>query len=314
MRQDTNHTEQDTGRTADTAAGLSLNGIHVPLVTPFTRGGEVAAGALEALAHEVIDAGAAGIVALGTTAEAAALEEDERDLVTGVCARVCRERGALLTVGAGASGTRASEVALARLARWPEARAALVTVPAFVRPSAAGVLAHFARLARTSPVPLIVYHIPYRTGQPLDAAALRELGSLPAVAGVKYAGGGIDQETVALLGDLPDGFAVLAGDDVYASPLLALGASGGILASAHLATERFAELAGAWRDGDAARARVLGHRLARLSAALFAEPNPGVVKGVLYAQGRIPTPDVRLPMLPASEAAVTAALKELAGL
>ncbi|MFF4331066.1 dihydrodipicolinate synthase family protein [Streptomyces sp. NPDC001591] len=117
---------------------------------------------------------------------------------------------------------------------------------------------------------------------------------------------------VALGGDLPDGFAVLAGDDVCVSPLLALGATGGILASAHVATERFAEPARAWRADEAARARELGHALARLSAALFAEPNPGVVKGVLYAQGRIPTPDVRLPMLPASEAAVAAALKELA--
>ncbi|MEU8438310.1 dihydrodipicolinate synthase family protein [Streptomyces sp. NPDC029216] len=312
MRQDTEqYTERRTEQTARQAAEPSLGGIHVPLVTPFTPGGDVAAGALEALAHEVLDAGAAGIVALGTTAETAALEEAERDLVTEVCARVCRERGALLTVGAGAIGTRAAEASLARLARWPEAGAALVAVPAFVRPSAAGVLAHFARLAGASPVPLIVYHIPYRTGQPLDAAALRELGSLPGVAGVKYAGGGIDQETVALLGDLPDGFAVLAGDDVYVSPLLALGASGGVLASAHLATERFVELAGAWRAGDVARARGLGHGLARLSAALFTEPNPAVVKGVLHAQGRIPAPDVRLPLLPASEAAVAGALKEL---
>ncbi|MFH7598101.1 dihydrodipicolinate synthase family protein [Streptomyces racemochromogenes] len=315
MRQDIGqYTEQSDARTAGREAGPLLDGIHVPLVTPFTRGGDVAAGALEALAHEVLDAGASGLVALGTTAEAAALEEDERELVTEVCARVCRERGAPLTVGAGAGGARAAEASLARLARRPEAVAALVTVPPFVRPGAAGVLAHFARLASVSPVPLIVYHIPYRTGQALDAAALRELASLPGVAGVKYAAGGIDQETVALLGDLPDGFAVLAGDDVYVSPLLALGAAGGILASAHLATERFAELAGAWREGGAVRARELGHGLARLSASLFAEPNPGVVKGVLHAQGRIPTPDVRLPMLPASGAAVAAALEELAAL
>ncbi|MER7336932.1 dihydrodipicolinate synthase family protein [Streptomyces sp. NPDC000075] len=311
MRQDT---EQYARHTAGRTSGPRLDGIHVPLITPFDRDGEVAAGALEALAHEVLDAGAAGIVALGTTAETAALEEAERDLVTGVCARVCRERGALLTVGAGAIGTRAAEASLARLARWPQAGAALVTVPAFVQPSVAGVLAHFARLAAVSPVPLVVYHIPYRTGQALDAAALRALGSLPGVAGVKYAGGGIDQEAVALLGDLPEGFAVLAGDDVYVSPLLALGASGGILASAHLATERFAELAGAWRDGEAVRARELGHGLARLSAALFTEPNPSVVKGVLHARGRIPTPSVRLPLLPASGAAVAAALKELEAL
>ncbi|MFF1336885.1 dihydrodipicolinate synthase family protein [Streptomyces sp. NPDC058290] len=296
------------------AQNLSLHGIHVPLVTPFTRSGDVAADALEALAHTVLDEGATGIVALGTTGEPSALDEAERDLVTDVCARVCRERGAMLTVGAGANGTRAAEAALGRLARWPEVRAALVTVPSFVRPAAAGVLAHFARLAEVSPVPLVVYHIPYRTGQPLDAAALRALGELPGVAGMKYAGGGIGEDAVALLGAPPDGFAVLAGDDVYLSPLLALGASGGILASAHLATARYAELTAAWQAGDVPRARALGHGLARLSAALFAEPNPAVVKAVLHARGRIPTPDVRLPLLPAGEEAVSVALARLAEL
>ncbi|MFC9814158.1 dihydrodipicolinate synthase family protein [Streptomyces virginiae] len=311
MAQDTT---QDIARPAQqgTAGTVPLHGIHVPLVTPFAPSGEVAAGALEALAHEVLDAGATGIVALGTTGEAAALDEEERDLVTGVCARVCGERGAVLTVGAGASGTRAAEASLAGLARWrPQAGAALVTVPSFVRPSAAGVLAHFERLAAVSPVPLVVYHVPYRTGQPLDATTLRALGSLPGVVGVKYAVGALDQDAVELLGDRPAGFHVLAGDDVHVSAMLALGASGGILASAHLATERFAELAAAWRAGDAVRARTLGHALAGLSAATFAEPSPGVVKGVLHAQGRIPTPDVRLPLLPASQAAVTAALERL---
>ncbi|KPI04437.1 Dihydrodipicolinate synthase [Actinobacteria bacterium OV450] len=296
------------------AQDFSLHGIHVPLVTPFTRAGEVAADALEALAHQVLDEGATGIVALGTTGEAAALDAAESDLVTDVCARVCRERGAALTVGAGASGTGAAAAALGRLAKWPEVGAALVSVPSFVRPGAAGVLAHFARLAELSPVPLVVYHIPYRTGQRLDAAALRALGELPGVAGMKYAGGGIGEEAVALLGGPPEGFAVLAGDDVYLSPLLAMGAAGGILASAHLATARFAELAAAWRDGDVPRARTLGHGLARLSAALFAEPSPVVLKGVLHAQGRIPTPDVRLPLLPAHGATVSTALDRLAEL
>ncbi len=289
----------------------TLHGIHVPLVTPFTPAGDVAAEVLEALAHEVLDGGAAGIVALGTTAEVSALDEAERDLVTDVCARVCLERGAVLTVGAGAGSTRAAEASLARLARWPEARAALVTVPSFVRPAAAGVLAHFARLAEVSPVPLIVYHIPYRTGQPLDAEALRRLGELPRVAGVKYANGGIDADTVSLLGAPPESCAVLVGDDVYLSAMLALGAAGGILASAHLATARYAELVAAWRAGEVERARALGHGLAALSAELFREPNPAVVKGVLHAQGRIPSPAVRLPLLPASRAAVEASLERL---
>ncbi|MET7303280.1 dihydrodipicolinate synthase family protein, partial [Embleya sp. NPDC005575] len=204
--------------------------------------------------------------------------------------------------------------ALADLARWPTAAAALVPVPYFTRPAQAGVRAHFAHLAGASPLPLIVYHIPYRTGQPLDAAGLRELARIPGVVGVKLATGGIDHDAVDLLGDLPPDFAVLAGDDLFLSPLLALGAAGGILASAHLATGRFVELADAWRDGDLVRARGLGHALARLSAAAFGEPNPTVVKGVLYAQGRIPTPDVRLPLLPARRASIDATLKRLAEL
>ncbi|HUR07951.1 MAG TPA: dihydrodipicolinate synthase family protein, partial [Nonomuraea sp.] len=106
---------------------------------------------------------------------------------------------------------------------------------------------------------------------------------------------------------LPEGFEVLGGDDMFISPLLALGAGGAILASAHLATDRFAELVAAWHAGDVARGRALGHRLARLSAALFAEPNPTVIKGVLHARGLIPTPDVRLPLLPASPEAVSQA-------
>ncbi|GII52132.1 4-hydroxy-tetrahydrodipicolinate synthase [Planotetraspora thailandica] len=289
-------------------------GVHVPLVTPFTAAGDVAEDALEELAQAVLDAGATGLVALGTTAEASTLDRDEKRIVVETCVRVCRERGATLTIGAGTNDTRASAAALSELAQWPEAAYALVPVPYYTRPSQAGVVAHFRQLAASSPIPLIVYHIPYRTGQALDADTLHTLGRMPGIAGVKYAAGGVDQETVDLLGELPDGFAVLAGDDVFLSPLLALGAAGGIVASAHLATGRFAGLAAAWRDGDVARARVLGHGLARLSAAAFREPNPTVIKGVLHAQGRIPTPGVRLPLLPAGRGSVEATLKVLADL
>jgi 4-hydroxy-tetrahydrodipicolinate synthase len=213
----------------------ALHGIFVPLITPFGPGGQVDTGALEALAVRMLEAGAAGLVALGTTAEAATLDAAEKAAVLTVCARVCAARGATLIAGAGSSDTRASAAELAALDRWPEVSAALVPVPAYTRPGEAGVLAHFTALATASPVPLVIYHIPYRTAQPLSAAALRDLGRRPDVAGMKLATGGVDQVAVDLLGDCPDGFAVLAGDDLYLSPLLALGAAGGILASAHLA-------------------------------------------------------------------------------
>ena len=294
--------------------GHSLRGLYVPLITPFTDEGGLALDALEKLAHDIIDSGAAGMVALGTTGESATLTAAERHAVLDTCARVCRERGATLIVGAGSNDTASTVRALQDLAAWPEVAAALTVVPYYTRPSEEGVVAHFTRLAADSPVPLIVYNIPYRTGRVLSAQTLLDLASVPGIAGIKHAVGAIDQDTVLLMAGRPDDFAVLAGDDVFASPLLALGAEGGILASAHVCTGEFADLIAAWRSGPVGRARELGHRLAPLATALFAEPNPAVIKGVLHAQGKIPSPGVRLPLLPARPDTIAAAVALLSQL
>ncbi|HEX8008807.1 MAG TPA: 4-hydroxy-tetrahydrodipicolinate synthase [Trebonia sp.] len=285
----------------------SLQGLYVPLITPFTDKGELAPEALEKLAHAVIDSGAAGLVIFGTTGEPATLTAAERHAVLDICARVCHERGAALIAGAGSNDTASTARALHDLAAWPEVSAALTVVPYYTRPSEEGVVAHFTRLAADSPVPLIVYNIPYRTGRFLSAQTLLQLASVPGIAGVKHAVGAVDHDTIMLMASLPDDFAVLAGDDMFASPLLALGAAGGITASAHLCTGEFAALIAAWHSGRAGQARELGHRLAPLSAALFAEPNPAVIKGALHAQGKIPSPAVRLPLLPARQDSVRAA-------
>jgi 4-hydroxy-tetrahydrodipicolinate synthase len=284
---------------------MTLAGVYVPLITPFDAAGAVALESLECLAHEVIDAGATGVVALGTTGEPTALRAPEQRAVIDVAARVCRERRAQLIVGA------STEEAVRALSNLSEVVAALSVVPPFSRPGEAGVLAHFTRLAAASPVPLVVYHVPYRTGQELSVDALRRLADVPGIIGIKHAVGRIDADTVALLANLPTDFAVLGGDDAFISPLLALGAHGGILASAHVATAGFVELVDAWHSGDVARARSLGHRLAKLSTALFAEPNPTVVKAVLHAQGRIRTAAVRLPLLAAHPDSTRTALRHL---
>ncbi|MGC1214316.1 MAG: dihydrodipicolinate synthase family protein [Micromonospora sp.] len=289
---------------------MTLTGLYVPLITPFDERGAVALDTLAALAHHVLDAGAAGLVALGTTAEPEALSDRERHEVLDTIASICRDRGRHLLVGAH------TVESLRALDGRPEVTAALCLVPPFLRPGEAGVLAYFARLAEASHVPLVAYHVPYRTGQQLSAQALQRLAALPGVAGLKHAVGGIDADTIAFLADAPAGFAVLGGEDAFISPLLALGGHGGILASAHLATADFVALIDAWKVGEVDRARPLGHRLAALSAALFAEPNPSVIKAVLHAQGRIPTADVRLPLLPATPEATQLALRyadDLAG-
>jgi 4-hydroxy-tetrahydrodipicolinate synthase len=285
----------------------NLAGLFIPLITPFTADGEVAVAALERLAHRVLDDGAAGLVVLGTTAEHATLTEHERNLVLRTCARVSRERGTVLVAGAGGNDTARSVAELAALRSFPEVSASLTVVPYYSRPGEEGVIAHFRALAESGPVPLVIYNIPYRTGQPLSWAAIAQLAGLQAVAGIKHATGGIDRDTVLMMAGRPDGFSVLAGDDLYLSPLLALGADGAILASAHVHTAQFARVVRLWREGRAAAARDLGHKLAPLSAALFAAPNPCVIKAVLYRRGEIPSAAVRLPLVSANRAAVDAA-------
>jgi len=278
---------------------MELAGIFVPLVTPFDAGGALSPKALRRLGESVLEQGAAGIVALGTTGEPAALDDAEQDAVIATI---------LEAAGAGRGGTSEPSTAacVEEVRALPAGVAAMVVVPPYTRPGEGGVLAHFRAVAAASAVPVVAYHVPYRTGQPLSPGAVLELLAIPNVIGMKLSDGPVTGDTVALLAATDRH--ILGGDDAVISPLLALGASGGILASAHVATASYVALCDAWRSGDARTARGLGGPLAALSAALFAEPNPAVIKAVLHAQGRIATPAVRLPLLAASDTARDAPL------
>jgi 4-hydroxy-tetrahydrodipicolinate synthase len=284
-------------------AAIDLTGVHVPLVTPFDTKGAVDTDALERLANRCLDAGAQGIVALATTGEATSLTADERDLVVEVCAGVASARSATLTVGAGTNDTRSTIERHEALAAVPEVTASLAVVPYYVRPSEAAILEHFRTVAARSPVPVVAYNIPYRTGRGLGAASLLELASIDNVAGVKQAVGSIDADTLTVLADCPDDFAVLAGDDPYLFPVVLMGGRGVIAASANVCTDQFAAMIDAGLAGDVATGRRLHERLLPLALALFAEPSPAVIKAVLHEEGVIPTPDVRMPLANASEEA-----------
>ncbi len=285
---------------------MTFSGLFVPLITPFTDRDEPAYGMLARLASEALNAGASGIVALGTTAEPATLTAAERRSVVEVCAEVCLDHGAPLIVGTGGNSTAESERELAALD--PRAAGALTVVPYYTKPSPAGVVEHFRRLAAVSPVPLVIYNVPHRTGRPLDAATLCRLAELPNVAGFKHAVGAVDEATVAFMAAAAERTAVLSGDDLFTAPLLALGARGAILTCANIATEAYVALVAAWRDGRIDTARRYGDALVEPARALFAEPNPVVIKAVLAAQGRIPSAAVRLPLLPAGHDTTAAAL------
>lgn len=294
-------------------APLRLRGVHVPLVTPFGADGRVALDALERLADEVLTAGAAGVVTLATTGEPTALDDRERSAVVAACARVCVDRGAALLVGAGTNDTRTTIERHEALADVPGVTAALTVVPYYVRPTEAAVVAHLELVAARSPVPLVVYNVPYRTGRGLGAEALLQLAGTDNVAGVKQAVGCIDADTLTVLAGAPDGFGLLGGDDPYLFPLTLLGAPGAIAASANLHTERFVAMIEHGLAGEVAAGRAHAEALLPLVLALFAEPSPAVIKALLHADGRIPTPDVRMPLSAASPAAIRQALSARPG-
>ncbi|HEY6762868.1 MAG TPA: 4-hydroxy-tetrahydrodipicolinate synthase [Baekduia sp.] len=294
------------------ASPYQPSGLLVPIVTPFGADGSVDVDALERLGAELLDAGASGLIALATTGEPSALTAEEQAATVAACARVCADRGADLVVGAGTNDTRTTIARHEALAGVPGVDASLAVVPYYVRPSEAGIVRHFQAVAERSPVPLITYNIPYRTGRGLGAGALLELAATENVAGLKQAVGGLDADTLAVLAGQPDGFAVLGGDDPYLFPVALMGGKGAIAASAHLATERFAAMIAAGTAGDVATGRPHAEALLPLVQALFAEPSPAVIKALLHDAGRIPTPDVRLPLLNASPGAVARARAALA--
>ena len=153
-------------------------------------------------------------------------------------------------------------------------------------------------------MPLIVYNIPYRTGRGLGAPALVELAATDNVAGVREAVGGIDADTLTVLAEAGDRFAMLGGDDAFLLPLVLMGAIGAIAASSHLCTRRFVEMIEHGRNAQVAKGRRHAEALLPLVRALFAEPSPAVIKAALHLESRIPTPDVRMPMAPATPEAV----------
>jgi 4-hydroxy-tetrahydrodipicolinate synthase len=283
----------------------------VPVITPFDDAGRVDAKALERHADDVLAAGAAGLVAVATTGEATALDDDERATVISVCAGVCGAREAVLIVGAGTYNTRETIARHEALADVPGVRASLAVVPYYVRPSEAAIVAHFQSVAVRSPVPLIIYNIPYRTARGLGAAALLELAGTDNIVGVKQAVGGIDADTLQVLADAPQAFSVLGGDDAFLFPLVLMGGAGAIAASANVATDRYAAMIDAGLVGELTDGRRLAESLLPLTLALFAEPSPAVIKGLLHAQGRIPTPHVRMPLADASSGAMELAAAAL---
>jgi len=295
------------GRTTD----LELRGVFTALVTPFRNDGSVDFDALARLAVWQADSGVAGLAPCGTTGEGATLTDDEHGRVIEAVVRAVRSRVPVVA-GCGTNDT-ARTVAAARRAADAGADALLVVSPYYNKPNHSGMLAHYRTVAAATPLPVVVYNVPGRTGQNLGASWILELAEIDGVVAVKEAAADLEQ-MARILAARPNGFAVLSGDDGLALPAVALGADGVVSVVSNEAPAQTADMIRFALDGTLDSARELHYRLLPLMRANFAESNPVPVKTALEILGRC-SGRVRAPLGPPAEStreAVAAALEAAA--
>ncbi len=275
-----------------------LEGIWLPLITPFTDGA-LDESALAALARHYLGEPVDGLILAATTGEALTLDAAERERLVAVVADAVEGRRPVF-LGICGSDTRALLRRLEETAAWP-VDGYLISCPYYSRPSQEGLRLHFTALAEHTAKPIALYNIPYRTGVNLANETLLQLAELEAVIGVKDCSA-VPAQSFELLRHRPAGFSVMTGEDAWFFSALAHGADGGILASAHVDPEAFAAVRGALLAGKREQALKLWSDLVDIVALLFAEPSPAPIKHWLWRRHLIPSPEVRLPMTQVSAA------------
>jgi 4-hydroxy-tetrahydrodipicolinate synthase len=272
----------------------SSHGLWLPLVTPF-RNGELDEASLRRLVRHYAALPVDGLILAATTGEGLTLtpEETER-LVFTVRDEAARARGFPVCLGLSGSNTSALLDTLDRTAGWP-IDGYLISCPYYSRPSRQGLELHFSALADRAAHPILLYNIPYRTGVNLGNEAMLRLADHPNIVGLKDCCADRNQSR-DLLRRRPENFAVLTGEDAQYQEALTDGADGGILASAHIETETFAEIRKLVAAGERDAALVRWQSVVELARLLFAEPSPAPIKYWLWRTGLIDSAEVRLPM------------------
>ena len=274
---------------------MHLSGSITALATPFTASGDIDFAAWERLLDRQLEAGTAAVVVAGSTGEAATLDEQEYGRL--LRAAVGRVAGRIpVLAGTGQSGT-AKTIAQTRLARDHGADFALVVTPPYVRPTQAGLLAHYRAVAAQGGLPVVLYNVPGRTGCDLLPETVAGLLGVEGIIGLKEARGD-EPRWSALYALARPGFALLSGDDPTFVRAMGGGGSGVISVASNVVPATFRRLCDLAAAGDADGARALDARLAGLYDFLGVEPNPIPVKALLARQEI--GAGVRLPLLPLS--------------
>jgi 4-hydroxy-tetrahydrodipicolinate synthase len=278
--------------------GRRFSGCTVALVTPF-RDGAVDEAGLRRLVEWHIDQGTPVLSPVGTTGESPTLSHEEHERIIALVVEAVGGR-ALVMAGTGSNST-AEAIRLTRFAARAGADAALSVAPYYNRPNQEGLYRHFAAIAESVDLPIVLYNIPARTGRNVEPETVERLARIGPIVAVKEASGSLDQVSELLA---RTDLTILSGDDSLTLPMMSVGAEGVVSVVGNLVPRDVAAMVEAYRSGRADEARRWHARLFPLGRDLLSlAPNPIPVKAALALLGRCGA-DVRLPLCPLDEPAL----------
>ena len=276
-----------------------FKGYGVAVVTPFTPEGNIDFFALREHILDLLNQGCVDyLCVLGTTAETPTLSEEEKEMVMDTFVETVDGRVPLL-LGCGSNNTRqlCEYLATANLDSFD---GVLVVAPYYNKPSQEGLYRHFAAVADASPLPIVLYNIPGRTGvNLLPETVVRLANDFEDIVAIKEASGNL-QQVEQILADAPDGFGVISGDDAIALETALLGGDGLISATGNAFAEEMGELVHAALEGRYDAALDIHRSMAEIFRLAFAEGNPAGVKCMMHYRGMCSNV-LRLPLVPVSE-------------
>lgn len=272
-----------------------FKGLGVALITPFTSDGNVDYKSLTRLVEYQIDNGADFLCILATTSEAPCLSAEEKEKVKQLVIEVNRGRLPLL-MGCGGNNTKAIVEEL-KNSDWRGIDGVLSVCPYYNKPSQEGLYQHFKAIAEASPLPVVLYNVPGRTGVNLKAeTTVRLANDCENIIAIKEASGSLEQVD-EIIKNKPARFDVISGDDALTFSMVASGAAGSISVIGNALPKEVSRMIRLEFNGEYEAARIIHHRFTELYYLLFIDGNPAGVKALLHEMGFIENV-LRLPLVP----------------
>ena len=275
-----------------------FHGTGVAVVTPFQADGQVDYSALKTLIDHLVDGGVEYLVSLGTTGESATLSKEEKKKVWEFTAQVVNRR-VHLVAGIGGNNTyeTVAEIKAFDIAGYD---AILSASPHYNKPTQEGIYQHYKAIAEVTPLPVILYNVPSRTGSTVSAqTTVRLAKDFKNIIGIKEASGNFELLN-QLMRDKPEEFLVISGDDPITLPMIAMGAVGVISVIGNALPKQFSDMVRLCLNGDYKAAQPAHYSLIEFTRLMFTEGNPAGVKSALK-QLNVCGDMVRLPLVQVSK-------------